>query len=247
MYRKTLCAVWCLGVGVASLSGQTLTSRSSTLNYNYVFGAGADAHVDANSVVAPALALSDTQSTGFTDSTSGVLPNGQPYSAGVFSDLAQEYAASGSIGLFQSISASATTHVGASATGAGLAYMYSANPGNELILNFTVDEAVDFHLTGSITHPAPGAFSFVALQFFDGIVWSNGIFNSIFLPGGQGAFDVAGTLAPGLYRLNSALALNAAVGQDLSATYAYQLTTPEPGSLGLLLLAALATRRGRGR
>ena len=225
--------------------GQTLTARSSTLNHNYVYGAGGDTHVGGDLLPDTALLLSDVEGTGFSGSTSGVLPGNQPYSAGVFSDLDQEYSVSGSVALFHSISASASTHVIAGTTGLGSALMHASNPGNELILNFTVANPVDYRLSGAITLPGASAFSFVALQFFDGIVWQNGIFNSIFLPGGQGVFDVSGTLAPGSYRNNSAIALNAGAGAAHTGTYQYQLTVPEPASLSLFALGWLALRRRR--
>jgi hypothetical protein len=235
--------------GIAAVTGtaygQSLTARSSTLNYNYVYGAGGDTHVGGDLVPDTTLLLSDIEGTGFSGSTSGVLPGAQPYSAGVFTRLDQEYGVSGSVALFQSINASASTHVSAGASGLGSAVMYASNPGNELVLNFTVASPVDYHLSGVITLPAPSAFSFVALQFFDGIVWQNGIFNSIFLPGGQGAFDVSGILAPGQYRINSAIALNAGAGNDWTGSYQYQLVVPEPASLGILALGALALRRRR--
>lgn len=246
MNWRHLVVASCLGALAASVCGQTLMSRGSTLNYNYVFGAGGDIHVGDDTATDAALLPGDVEGIGFSDSTSGVLPNGLGYSAAVFSDLDLEYSVAGPISGFHSIVAGATSHVVASTTGAGTAAMFSSNPGNGLILTFTVSDPTPFHLTGWISHPNPMAFSFVALQYFDGIVWQNGVFNSIFLPGGQGAFDVAGTLAPGLYRMNSALSLNVNTNQDLSAAYSYQLSVPEPGSLGTLLIgAALATWRMR--
>jgi hypothetical protein len=171
----------------------------------------------------------------------------RPYSAGVLVDLDHEYAISGSLSQFFSIAASGASHVVAASTGRGTALMNSSSPGNGLILEFTISDPTPFHLTGAISHPNPMAFSLVALQEWDGIVWQNGIFTSyIHLPGGTGSFDVSGRLSPGLYRMNSALALNAFGNEDYSASYGYQLSVPEPASSGLLWLGALLVRR-RGR
>lgn len=247
MKRSILLVVWCLSTLVASAHAQTLTGRSSTLNYDYVYGAGGDTHADGDLVADNALLAGDIEGAGFSGWTSGVLPNGQAYYAGVFSDLDLQYTVNGPLALFQSIHAGATSAVAASTSGAGSAVMLASNPGNGLILNFTIDNPTTFRLTGSISHPNPMAFSFVALQYFDGIVWQNGIFNSsIHLPGGVGPFDISGTLAPGLYRMNSALALNAQPNQQLAAAYSYQLTVPEPATLSIMLLGLLVAARRRG-
>ncbi|MBI5762747.1 MAG: PEP-CTERM sorting domain-containing protein [Planctomycetes bacterium] len=237
-----------LAAFTGSTYGQSLTSRTSLVNYNYVYGAGGDSHVGSDSIPDVSLVLSDIEGTGFTGSTSGVLPGGQPYGAGVFADINHEFAITGSIGLFQSISASAFTHVSATATGLGSSVMNASNPGNELILTFTVADPVNFHLAGSITLPVGGAVSsLVALQYWDGIVWQNGIFNSLFLPGSQGAFDVNGSLAPGLYRMNSAISLHAGGNEDFTGTFNYQLTIPEPATAFLLAAGvfAIGCRRHR--
>jgi hypothetical protein len=249
----TTVALGLLAVSAAAAHAQTLTSRLSTLNYNYVFGAGADTHTDTITITDPALQLSDTKSTSFSDATSGVLPGGQPYSAGVLTSLQHEYGVAGLLSQFQAITASASSRASAATSGLGSALLVASNPGNEIIFDFTVAQPVDYHLTGSITLPAASAFSFVALQRFDGIVWQNSPFNSIFLPNGQGGFDVSGTLQPGSYRVRSALALNAHPGDDFTASYNYQLTVPEPGVMALLGLGVTSLVRrnratvGRGR
>ncbi len=82
--------------GAADVEGQTLTACSSTLNYNYVYGAGADSHAGADLVPDASLLLSDVEGTGFSGSTSGVLTNGQPYSAGTPSRSRHAAASAGS-------------------------------------------------------------------------------------------------------------------------------------------------------
>ncbi len=64
-------------------------------------------------------------------------------------------------------------------------------------------------------------------------------------PGGQGAFDVSGSLAPGLYRINSAIALSAGPEEDSIGTYPYQFAVPEPASLSIFAPGLLSLWRRR--
>src|ERR1043165_8261719 len=68
-------------------TAQTITTRTSRLNFGYVYGAGGDSHTDSNLVEDFALLPTDTETTGYSGSTGGTLPNGQDYTAGVESDI----------------------------------------------------------------------------------------------------------------------------------------------------------------
>lgn len=212
--------------------GQILTSRSSTLKYNYVYGAGPDGHVGSDLIVDTELLVSDIESTGFSGSTSGSLPGDppSPYSAGVSVDLLHDYAIGGPLTAFHSITASASTQVSAAASGVGSATMHADNPGNEILFNFTVDSPRDYHLFGNLVHPAPNAFSYIALQRFNGFNWVY-VFWSAFLPNGQGSFDLTGTLSPGEYRINSALSLAAGANESWTATYQYEFNLIQRGDM----------------
>lgn len=231
------------GLVICQASAQSLSSRSSSSSYAYVFGAGGDSHVDNQLKTDFAPLASDQEFIEYAGSTSGVLPNGQPYTAGVDGRTEHEYAIGGPLNAFTSIAASGKSRVATAISGAGVAQMFVNNPGNELLLTFEIAAPTDYQLTGSIDLPGPSAFSFVALQFFDGIVWQNGIFNSIFLPGGEGDFQKSGTLAPGLYRMYSQLSLGAFGNESASASYNYNLTIPSPAGIMPLVLGALATGR----
>ena len=239
--------VGCLCVGtaaVASLGQAIMTQRASTLIYNYVYGAGADTNVGGDTILDPILLQTDAEHAQFGGQTSGFLPGMQPYAASVQCTLDHQYEIFGPFAGFQGVTAGASTFVTAAASGLGSALMNSNNPGNELFLYFTLGATVPYRLFGFVSTPAPSAFTFVALQQFDGLVWQY-VFYSAFLPGQQGNFDVAGALTPGSYRLWSAIALNAGANQGLSATYHYEFGIPSPAGAGLLGLAAVAGLRRR--
>lgn len=221
-------------VALASVSSfsiaQTLTGRQSTLAYNYVYGAGGDTHTGGDNDIFTTLNNGDTHTNGFTGATSGTLGGNQPYAANVFSELNQQYTVSGTLPNFTGISASASTHVLAQASGLGGALMNSSTPGNELRFNFTLADTQQYSINGNVTVPVSeaGFASHVSLQKWDGITWQY-VFTSIFLPGSQGNFSSSGNLTAGDYRVVSAIALNAFAGEDWTGTYNYDLqVVPEP-------------------
>ncbi|MEK6642275.1 MAG: hypothetical protein AABZ08_00065 [Planctomycetota bacterium] len=213
-------------------SGQTVTSRVSTLNYNYVYGGGADSHVGGDNISDSTLLTSDIEGTEFTGSDSDVIPGDppQPWGASVSVDLDHDYAIGGPLTAFHSITASASTQVAAAASGAGTAVMHSQGPGNEIVFSFTLDSPRDYHLVGNLVHPAPGAFSYIAIQWFNGFNWQY-IFWSAALPNGQGPFDLSGTLLPGEYQLQCVLGLTAGGNESSTATYQYELNILNRGDM----------------
>lgn len=242
---KTLLTIGVLSAMAASASAQSLTARASTLHYAYVYGAGGDAHSDDVTIPDNAALAADAVSAAGSGSTSGVLTNGQPYSAGVGFSLSHEYTISGPLNAFTSITASGRSQVAASATGAGVAVMHAVNPGNELMFAFTLVDARDYRLTGLVDIPAPNFFSSILLQKWDGITWQP-VYHTAFLPDGEGPFDHSGTLVAGDYRLISALSKSAQANQSWDNSYNYTFTIPEPVSVGLLAIGMLFARRQRG-
>ncbi|MEK6700872.1 MAG: hypothetical protein AABZ53_01290 [Planctomycetota bacterium] len=212
-----------------SALAQTLTARSSQLNFNYVYGAGGDTHVGGDLRQFTNLTAFDSDSMTFTGSTSGVLPGDQPYSAGVDGTIEYGYLITGPLHEIRTIRAQASTQVSAATSGLGSALFHASNPGNEIVLSFTVQTAIPYQLSGSITLPNASAFSYVALQRFNGFAWDYQ-FYSAFLPGGQGPFDVTGTLIPGDYRLRSILSINAGANEFVQGAYDYRLDVPGLGS-----------------
>lgn len=232
-------------IAVASLAqAQNITSRKGEMSYTYVYGAGGDSHSDSYSNVKTAILGSDFDDAFFTGSTSGVLPGGTPYAAGVGTNQHYEYAVTGPTSSFSSISASGSTTVTTTTSGAGTAQMLSSNPGNEQVIEFTLDSSVDYTLSGMIETSLTnaGTANYVDLRRFDGITWQI-VYTSIFLPNQQGTIASAGTLTAGQYRLGSGIALNAFGNQNESGSYNYQFdVVPEPATC-LLAIPALALLR----
>ncbi|MBS0197911.1 MAG: hypothetical protein JSR77_14240 [Planctomycetes bacterium] len=218
-----------LGLLTSSAAAQALSGRSSTLNFNYVYGAGGDTHSGNDSRSRSSLLATDFDDMHFSGSTSGVLPGDHPYYGGVLVDLHHTYEIMGSPAEMESISASASTQVVAGVSGAGSAVMHAVNPGNEITLSFTVQSPVAFRLHGSIALPGASPFSYVALQRFNGFNWEY-VFYSAFLPNGQGPFDLSGTLVPSEYRISGVLSISAGANENYTAGYNYALEVPGIGT-----------------
>lgn len=252
--RMWWCARSAFGVSVVLASssfGQTMTARSSVLSYQAVYGGGGEAYTPSDMQAWSDLLPGDDRSLTFNDARSGFInqdPN-RPWSASVGLSMSQQYAITGPTGQFSRIVASGQTQVSASASGEGLANMIAANPGNALEFYFSIASSLPAQLTGAVALNPDGQTlsGSVALQRFDGIVWAN-IFNSLFLPGQEGAFDQALMLAPGQYRIIAGASGNAFAGvrpsQTNSWSYDFQLI-PSPGTASLFAVGGLAMRRRR--
>ncbi len=226
------------------LCAQTISSRSSTLQFDYVYGFGVDTHTGSPTVTDNTLLATDNESTTFTGSASGNWLGDHPYGSDVFVLASHSYDVAGGPTNFSSISAIGSNQATASATGFGEANMGIRNPGNSLQFRFNLQNATPYTLNGHITMPAAQAsiFSVVSLEWFDGFTWAN-INNTGFLPGSQGSFNYSGTLASGEYRLTSVMGINAGRNESWQSDYQYRLAlVPEPatviaivGSCGFLL------------
>lgn len=221
--------------GVAAASGQVITGRSTGLSYNYVFGGGGDSNVGGDSVFESTIDPSDSDHLEFSGCTSGALPNGEEYTACAASELDYAFSITGSPSDFRTLNASATNHVTATSTGAGVSVMYASNPGTEVTMSFTVPAPARYQLSGSIMHPDPSAFSYVALQRFDGFTWQI-VFTTIFMPGGSGTFDRTDAMPAGDYRIQGILGLRAFGNEDVIANFDYSLIITRPGDMNCDLL-----------
>lgn len=221
-----------LATGLQTASGQPFTGRSSSLNYAYVFGAGGDSHVGNDIVADPSLLLSDSEAASFADETEGVLPGDppRPYYAAVSVYIQHEYSITGDLDHMQAVQASGSSLVAGVVSGAGLSQMNSVNPGNELIIYFTINGPTIYHIVGAVEVPDPTAFSGVRLEVFNGFNWV-WIFNTIILPGTEGPFDVTGTLTPGQYRIVGALAVGESNTDSVYADYDYTLELTPKGDM----------------
>lgn len=241
-----------LGALGASAHGQSLTSRFSQQNFNSTYGGGSSVFTPSGNVTDTALVSSDSEFQQFSDSKNGFINNdsARPWSASIALEQTHNYTVSGQLSSFSSISASGQTFVAAAAGGEGLATIFSSNPGNTLELYFSVGTAIPARLRGNVDLNPNGQnlAAFVALQKFDGIVWQN-TFNSLFLPGQEGAFDNNYTLTAGSYRIVGLSGGNAFAGVRPSQTNTWNYTlavVPEPGSmvaLGLGLTVLLRRKK----
>jgi hypothetical protein len=236
-----------LAVMTVTSFAQSLTGRSSTINYSYVYGAGGDTHNGSNGNTVTDLLSSDLQSDGFTGMTSGTLPGNQAYAAFVDSSMSHAYSVYGSLSNFNYIGVEADSYVNATQSGLGSALMASSNPGNELILNFDVAAPIDYHFYGFLSYDPSeqGPGNVIALQKWDGIVWQN-VFISYTLPDQQGSFDYTDTLVSGEYRIRSAIALSAINNESVSGVYAYGFeVVPEPVTMFAIAPAIMFFARKR--
>lgn len=236
-----------LGLSLVSFSqAQNLTGRTSTQNYNYVFGAGGNVHTDTFSEVRTDLVDSDGMNNAFADSASGTLPGGVQFTAGVGVALDQAYSIYGPLNNFNQVimESGASAHAD---TVNGTAQLLSANPGNGLVLNFDLAGPTNYRFNGFIeSSPTEvGIGNYIALQRFDGIVWQN-THNTIFLPGQQGSFDYSGTLSAGQYRLTSANSVTAFGNEDVFSTSYYNFqVVPEPLTMFVIAPALMLFARKR--
>jgi|GEM_PF-4781204 len=245
MKKITLTCVMAL-VAVVSAQAQNLTARSSTQNYTYVFGAGGNVNNDTYLEEDFVLEASDGMSHSYSDSTSGTLPGGVQYTAGVGIQMSQAYSVIGSLTNFSQIIAESSSSA-YTETVNGSAQVLSANPGNGLVLNFDLANQVDYRFRGSIlSSPSEvGIGNLVALQRYDGITWQQ-VHTTIFLPGQQGSFDYTGTLNSGQYRLLSSNAVTISGNNAVSSDYSYNFeVVPEPVTMFALAPALMFLARKR--
>jgi len=239
-------------VSVAALgSAQNITSRSSHLNWNAVYGGGGDAFTPSDLATDSGIVASDAETLSFSDSKSGFIlgdPN-RPWSAAVAVELVHGFSILGPLDNFNKITASGQTFVAAASGGEGLANIVAQSPGNELKFEFSLADARDVRLRGAVDLNPDGQnlSGSVILQRWDGFTWAT-VFNSLFLPGQEGAFDNSYSLITGDYRIIGQASGNAfhGVRPSQTNTWNYELTVvPEPGTMAALGLGVAALIRRR--
>ncbi len=156
------------------------------------------------------------------DSTGGSLPDGTPYTAGVNLSQSQTYTVTGPLANFTRITANGQTNLSTSASGAGIAQVQAANPGNMIAFNFTISRPQYYQLQASLSCPGYNNPGEVRLQRFDGVTWQY-LNTTLFLPQSQGTLNVTSTMQPGNYRLEAAAAINCSGSNALISTFSYQL------------------------
>ena len=248
---KKLLPLLAVAFGATALAhSQTMVSMTRDLNYNGVYGAGADTQVPSNAANAITMVNIDTLHLDFSGSTSGTLPGGSPYAGSAGCNLDNRFTVGGSLPSFTSIVASGASFASATSSGGGVGVMHCSNPGNKQLFQFQTSGAIDYTFNGAIDQGgAPGnVFEYVSLQRFDGFTWANVFFSPFGIPGGEGSFSTAGTLLAGDYRLIGLIQAESGTNSSQSSSYNFAFNVvPEPVSTILLVpgLALLARRRRR--
>lgn len=237
-------------LGSFAFSDIIITGRSSQHRFDYVYGFGGDTVSGNENNLRSDLLAADSFVTHFQAGNSGFYP---PLNSGWNSSvdilLNHQYQTTGAFpGSVTQIGASGEARIVASNSGIGDALAQATNPGNELLLYFTVASEQAFEINGEIASsfvgPGDQGHAYVLLQKFDSFAgWGFGGFYSIFLPdGGLGSWAASGVMTPGDYRLVSGAYDRATGNQSFTNSYSYTFTAvPEPSSLGLSIFLMLAS------
>lgn len=238
-----------LAVASSFVNAQTLTSRSSTLNYFANYGHGGDYTIHAeDSQSWTDLEDASSKSMTYNDSIEGTyLSNAWYASVGI--DLNQSYTLAGTVAQFDRVdlalhSSYLATYSGASGVGAG---GLSTLPGNQLLLEFTVANSFDYEFLGTLASHSSGTGSHgrVELQKWNGTSWStfqNAVLNNGVLR--------TGTVTAGLYRIYTSVEVGS-IAQDTATgdvTVMFRNSAvPEPASFALFALVAPLLLRRKNR
>lgn len=194
-----------LALAAASAAhAQTMTARASSLNFNTVFGGGANVIVDSGLETQNTLDATDLVQLPYLGGLSGYIAGDRtrPFTASVDLLTEHQYTVTGPLDSFSRLVASGRTVTSVATGGEGAAYLESSSPGNSLELRFTMQGATAVRFRGSVAFTGGGfSQSSITLQRFDGVTWAYVFWSQTDIPKGAGAFDIGLTLAPGEYRL----------------------------------------------
>lgn len=208
--------------GMAQVS---ISSRSSTVSYNYVYGFGADTHSGSDTLTKTALVANDQILIPMQGSTSGTWAGTFDYAASVQGTMQNSYSVYGPATNQTRIRLTGTNVLSAAASGFGLATLSARNPGNEQTVFFTVGTGLSYRLLGNVAF-TPGGDGYLALERWDGFTWQK-LWYSWLLPGLQGPFNILGSTGAGSYKLIASSSASADTNPDPprpSSTSSYSLT-----------------------
>lgn len=239
---------------VSSVEAQSLNSRLSRQEFAAVYGGGEETSTASDLGTWGELDLSDSRLMTYAGSREGFILEdpARPFFGAVTLLNSHGYSITGPLSQFTRIEASGVTESMAEAAGEGTALMQVGSLGNRLEFQFSVSSTLSANLSGSVTLAAGGSFlsGWVTLQRFDGIVWAP-VFDSLYLPGQQGVFNVDLELVAGEYRLigdsNATAFASFPIASDtVENSWSYDLTiVPAPASAIVLATGGLLRRRRR--
>ncbi|MBS1705170.1 MAG: PEP-CTERM sorting domain-containing protein [Armatimonadetes bacterium] len=233
--KTNLCALALLS-GLTLAQAQTITARSSTLNYFATYGHGGDVVKNpSDSLTATDLLQSDSKGLALSDVQNGTYLSGQ-YFTSVDVSLNHSYQVSGPVSNFSRIDAQLHSSFVTSASGAAGAGSggQSVQPGNELLLDFTT-AGFRYEFLGSSTYQSTGAnvpHSKAELLKWNGSNWSF-LESTIFSNG----LVRTGTLGAGTYRLlvwGETKSLNSTAFANTTLVFKNLDAVPEPATLAIL-------------
>jgi len=214
-------AIAAAGLASTAFSQASLTGRTSTLRYNYVYGGGPDVFQDLYESTVTDLLASDSESASFFEEGSGSWAS-HTWGASVSVDISHDYSVLGPLGDFHSLVFDTASAVATTATGTiGSATMESLNPGNHTQFAFSVSANTEYRLAGTLALLKSGNQSHFLLQRWNGFNWETA-FTTWSLPGLQGPFDLTAPLVPGDYRLSSYFGVRAFGNDQDQATGNYR-------------------------
>jgi hypothetical protein len=244
-HNATLALVVTAGILPALSVAQNLTGRTTNMNWTSLYGGGPTSSSPFGNFSDASIQSNFSKTMSFSDSKSGDFP--LPWTAFVEIEFNQQFSVTGPLNNFSQIQSSMSGSKSQGASGIGAAGIQSVLPGNELIMEFTVANTMNYNLAGSWMTDADNT-SQVKLDRKVGQDWAN-IHSSLFLfQGSNGAFNWTGQLTQGTYRIYSQNELlngfNSFEGGH-NYTFTNLDAVPEPGTM--LALSALAIAAARRR
>lgn len=250
-----LVAVCATAWAAPSTAAVALAGRSSTLQAQYLLGAGSDGEsgggTDSETSTEDRPAL---QIDGSADKSG--LVNGQPWSAMVSFSAGHQFLVDDSSGSLARITSVGSSHSFATASGPATAFVSVPSSGNRLELQFTVDAPTSYSLLATVFASGTSAQDVSAtlnLQVAWGTRWlPMQIIDASF---GSDPTLRTGELGPGLYRMLATAGTESIfpAQPSASASWQYDLVfapVPEPATLwlwagGAIALAGRVRRRNR--
>lgn len=219
------------------------------MNWDSLYGGGNTGFEPSDSLQFTDVVLSDSRSMSFSDTQSGTSP--LPWSASVAIMLEQEFAVTGSLNNFATISGSLVSNNSTSTSGIGTAGIFSVVPGNLLELIFEVGNSMEYELAGNILFTGNSSRSSVNLSRFNGSSFSTLYTSNSAINGTSGTFFNSGTLTSGIYRLRMQGEVpgvaNAAFTSQADFQFSNLSAVPEPATMSLLALGGILALYRRKR